>query len=392
MRAAVFALSAMFLVSTAAPARAQLGALGKIKKAADQAADAKKKYDDYNITEQEERQLGEQVSAKLREHFGVYQDQAVTKYVSLVGSVLAQESTRPKLDWKFIVLDTEGVNAYAAPGGFVHITKGLLGLIKNEAELAGVLGHEITHVTKKHTVSALQREKKVSLTTDELKSAGNPRVEFLTKMGTQAYDDVFDGKFSREDEGEADDVGVALANKVGYSPRGMVDVLKKIDERNGAHDERNGLFASHPVTSDRIQTIEKEIGAKKLTAKATVEQRYKQYITFDARPITEISADVEGASGLLSGDKKKDDDKKTADADKNKSDKDKKDADKDKKSGFGLSSITGTKQAKANQQTASAGARGVSPDRDAKGGPNKNALAVRITSVEIDVFKKGIVS
>jgi predicted Zn-dependent protease len=388
MRAAAFVLSAMFLVSTAAPARAQLGALGKIKKAADHAADAKKKYDDYNITEQEERQLGEQVSAKLREHFGVYQDQAVTRYVTLVGSVLAQQSARPKLDWKFIVLDTEGVNAYAAPGGFVHITKGLLGLIKNEAELAGVLGHEITHVTEKHTVSAIQRDKKITLTTDELKSAGNPRVEFLTKMGTQAYDDVFDGKFSREDEGEADDVGVALANKIGYSPRGMIDVLKKIDERNGAQDERNGLFASHPVTSDRIQTIEKEIGAKKLTAKATVEPRYKQFITFDARPITEISADVEGASGLLSGDKKKDDDKKNADADK-----DKKDADKDKKKGgFGLSSITGTKQAKANQQTASAGARGVSPDRDAKGGPNKDALGVKITPADLEAFKKGIAS
>ena len=288
MKAAILALAAMFLVSTAAPARAQLGALGKIKKAADQAADAKKKYDDYNITDQEERQLGDQVSAKLREHFGVYQDEAVTKYVTLVGSVLAQESTRPKLDWKFIVLDTDGVNAYAAPGGFVHITKGLLGLMKNEAELAGVLGHEITHVTKKHTVSAIQREKGITMTTDEAKSAANPRVEFLTKMTTKAYDNVFDHQFSREDEAESDDVGAALANKVGYSPRGMIDVLKKIDERNGANDERNGLFASHPETSDRIQTIEKEISAKKLASKATVEPRYKQFITFDAKPITEI--------------------------------------------------------------------------------------------------------
>ena len=76
------------------------------------------------MSDAEERKIGEQVSLKLREHFGVYQDEAVTKYVTLVGTVLAQASTRPNLDWQFIVLDTDGVNAYAAPGGIVHITRG----------------------------------------------------------------------------------------------------------------------------------------------------------------------------------------------------------------------------------------------------------------------------
>ena len=388
MRAAVLVLSVSFLVSSAAPARAQLGALGKIKKAADTAASAKKKYDDYNITEDEERKLGQDVSAKLRGHFGVYQDPAVTKYVTLVGSVLAQSSSRPKLDWKFIVLDTEGVNAYAAPGGIVHVTKGLLGLMKSEAELADVLGHEITHVTEKHTVHAIQREKKITLATDEIKSGGDLRAQFLTRMANEAFDNVFDGKFSREDEAEADATGVELASRIGYSPNGMIDVLKKIDSRNGSNDERNGLFASHPATTDRIAAIQKEIPARKLTGTATLAARYKQHITFDARPITEISADVAGAAGLASGSKKKDDDKKTEDG----KSADGKDKDQKKKGGFGLSSITGQKQAQSNQQVASAGARGVSPDRDAKGGSNSSIVSVKITQAEIDAFKKGIAS
>ena len=87
---------------------------------------------------------GEQVSLQIRNTFGVFQDKEVTKYVTLVGTVLAQASSRPGLNWEFIVLDTDGVNAFAAPGGIVHITRGALGLAKTEAELAGVLGHEIT--------------------------------------------------------------------------------------------------------------------------------------------------------------------------------------------------------------------------------------------------------
>ena len=160
MKAAAFILSAAFVMTVAAPARAQLpGGFNKIKKGADEAAKAKKNIDDMTFSEKEERQLGENVSDRLRQRFGVVQDRELTKYVTLVGTVVAQQSSRPALEWKFIVLDTDGVNAYAAPGGFVHITRGLLGLIKNEAELAGVLGHEVTHIANKHTIRAIEKSK-----------------------------------------------------------------------------------------------------------------------------------------------------------------------------------------------------------------------------------------
>ena len=143
------------------------------------------------------------------------------------------------------------------------------------------------------------------------------------------------------------------------------------------------MFASHPAIKDRISNNEKQIKSEKLTATATVAARYKQYITFDAKPITEITMDVEGAAGLAGGDKKKEDDKKAAET--------KKEEPK-KKGGFGsaLGSITGSKQQATTQQASSAGARGGIPDRDAKGGPNKNALGVKITAAELEAFKKGI--
>ena len=107
---------------------------------------------DLVITEEEEIKLGAGVSERVRARYGVVQDAAVHRYVTLVGTLLVKKSTRPNLPFRFIVLDTDGVNAFAAPGGYIHITRGALGLMSSEAELAGVLAHEISHVTEKHTI------------------------------------------------------------------------------------------------------------------------------------------------------------------------------------------------------------------------------------------------
>ncbi len=160
----------------------------------------------------------------------------------------------------------------------------------------------------------------------------------------------------------------------------MVDVLKAIDARNSGREDRNGLFASHPATKDRIGKIEKQIKDEKLAGTATSEARYKKNIPFEAKPASEIAMSVDGAAGLASGDKKKEDDKKAEEK-----------KDEPKKSRFGgLGSITGGKQSQASQQTASAGARGGLPDRDAKGGTNKSILGIKITAAELESFKKGI--
>jgi predicted Zn-dependent protease len=377
MKAAAVVLSGLFVVSSAAPASAQIG---RIVGGANKALDAKNKFDDLNFTEKEERQIGEQVSAMLRSKYGVYQDKEVTKYVALVGTSLAQASARPSLDWNFIVLDTDGVNAFAVPGGIVHVTRGLLGLLKSESELAGVIGHELTHITEKHAIAFLRQSKGISMTTD-LAGGGGTRDYFIAKASEKLGHFFLDNEFKRQDEDQSDETGIRLANKVGYSPAGLVGALKKIQARNSDRAEKNGMFASHSIIKDRISNAEKLIAKEKLTASGTGETRYAKTIKFDAKGVGDMAMGVDGSSGLAAGDKKKEDDKKAEE---------KKD---EKKGGIGsgLGKITGgNKQANSSQQVASAGARGGVPDRDAKGGSNSSIVAVKVTAAELETFKKGI--
>jgi predicted Zn-dependent protease len=357
MRSAVFILASLL---AAAPAHAQFGSiLNKAQKAKDTAD----KVADLNITDEEERKLGENVSTSLRDKY----------------SALAQASSRSSLDWKFIVLDTDGVNAFAAPGGIVHVTKGLLGLMKNESELAGVLGHEITHVTAKHTVRFIQKSKGISVGSD-LTGSGSTRDYIISKMSEKAFHMLLDGEFSRDDEREADKVGVQLTNKLGYAPNGLAEALKKIEARNSDRAEKNGLFASHPAIKDRIETIDKQIKDEKLTGTATVASRYSKYVTFDAKPTSEITMVTDGAAGLAGDgkDAKKEDEKK---------------AEPKKKGGLlGKFTTSSSDQKQASQTTASAGSRGGVPDRDATGGPNKTAVGVKVSAADIEAFKKGIVA
>jgi predicted Zn-dependent protease len=288
------------------------------------------------------------------------------------------------LNWTFIVLDTDGVNAFAAPGGLIHVTRGLLGLASNEAELAGVLGHEITHVTAKHTVRAIQKSKGISIGTDQA-GGGSLKNALIAKMAERAYHLVLDGEFSREDENESDRVGVQLANKIGYAPGGLVDVLKKLDARNTGREERNGLFASHPAIADRIGKLERQITAEKLTSTAKGQARYAKTVHIEAKPITEIATVADGAAGLAGGDKeaKKEEPKK---------EEPKKEEPKKKGGLLGKFNTSSSEQKQSSQTVASAGARGGFPDRDAKGGTIKTPLNVKVTATELDAFKKGIVA
>ena len=372
MKKAAIALAALLV---AAPAYAQFGkAVGALNKA----KDTKDKFDKLSgMSEKEERQLGERISAMLVDRFGVYQDHEVTKYVTLVGSVLAQASTRPNLQWEFIVLDTDGVNAFAAPGGFVHITRGALGLIKTEAELAGVLGHEITHVTAKHTVGAIDRANRLDVGTDigaRFTPGSGWTQEALNYFADLGFQVAFFNRYDRKEELESDDIGIKTADKVGYAPNGMSAFLQKIAERNKDMKEPNGWFASHPLIKDRLEDMAKTIKKEKLSATAVVEARYVSKIKFEAKPLDTIAVDVAGVRGAVGGTAApKEEEKK----------------EEPKKSGFSIPRLGGSKS-QSSQTVASAGSRGGVPDRDAVGGPNKSKVRITLTPAEIDAFKKGI--
>jgi hypothetical protein len=378
----------------AVPAHAQFGSLNDRLKQAQEAKDKlDKKVGDIRISDADERKLGEDVSSKLRQEFGVYQDKDLTKYVSLVGKVLTQGSSRPYLDWQFIVLDTDGVNAFASPGGLIHVTRGLLGLIRTESELAGVLGHEITHVTAKHTARAIQKNKLVSLTAQEVGGSAGLSDTVISQLAGAAYKTIVSNAFDRDDEIEADRVGVGLANKAGYSPHGLSDVLKRLQERNRDQDQPNGLFASHPLVNDRIASIASAITQGQLAASATVAPRYGKHITFTAKPIADIPV-IEGTRGLTGGESKPKDSKEATPKDP--APKDPKQAEptaEPKKKGglLGKIGLTTGSPSQNTQTVASAGARGLGqPDRDAKGGSNPARVAIIINPADLVEFKKGI--
>jgi predicted Zn-dependent protease len=288
---------------------------------------------------------------------------------------LAKASDRPNLAWTFIVLDTDGVNAFASPGGLVHVTRGALGLVKNEAELAAVLAHEIGHVTRKHTVNAIQKNKLVQAGTDKTLSG---RAPFLDQMANKAYEIVLENSFDRGDELDADRVSVSLTQKVGYAPTTLGDFLARLDDRNKSESSRNGLFASHPETKERIDKIKQlSAGAK---ATALVEARYKSNIKYQATAITSIATVTEGSAGLAGSSNSGKDDK-SAD-----------NKEEPKKKGFGLDSLKTTvaPEKKSEQVSASGGARGLGADRAAKGGGNPALVKVAVSADELATFKMGI--
>ena len=375
MRTATVAVA---LVLAAAPASAQFGRLGEIERRASQV----KRVADLDISEKEERQIGESASGRVRAEFGVMQDAALTKYVSLVGNVLAKASTRPDLQWEFIVLDTDGVNAFAAPGGLVHITRGALGLMKSEAELAGVLGHEIAHITKKHTVNGIKKNSAIKLGTEE---AGSRTSYFYTMLADAVYDNIVEKGFDRGDENDADQEGARLANKAGYNPTGLTTFLGRLIDRNKGMkpgDRPNGLFSTHPDTQARIDKVTKQIKTEKLAATAMGEARFSSQVKFDAKPVSEIVLADANTKGLTGGDS-------AAKPAKEESKKE------EKKSGGMLGGLrnrmTSGPQKESTQAQSSAGARGVDrPDRFAKGGGNPNKLNVNVAASELETFRKGI--
>ncbi|HEX7282919.1 MAG TPA: M48 family metalloprotease [Vicinamibacterales bacterium] len=353
----------------------QIGGISKGLGIAKKANDVR----ELRITDAEEQQLGQNVSERIRTRYGVVQDANVHRYVSLVGQVLAQASTRPNLPWTFIVLDTDGVNAFAAPGGYVHITRGALALIKNEAELAGVLGHEIIHITEKHTVNAIQKNQAVQMGAAETLSGS---AALMDRVVAAVYENIVERGFGRAEENESDEHGVTLANKVGYAPLGLNSFLITLKDRNKESKEKRGLFASHPEMQERLDRITKLVAGKKMTATATLEARYSKHITFKPVPVTAIATVDPGAAGLTGGGDAKAEEKK---AEEKKAE--------EKKSGgrgFGLGRMlpTGGGEKKQAQVTASGGARGVDPEKDSKGGSNPKVVPVKLVAADLTAFKK----
>jgi len=211
--------------------------------------------------------LGKETAAYVEREFGVYNDPELRNYINGVGQKLADVCERKEITYYFTVLNTPMVNAFAAPGGFIFVTRGILRELDDEAQLAGVIGHEIGHVVYRH--GAKQFEKVFGYQAILLIG------EILTKRdlsALQQYTDFFVSLmllgYSRKNEFEADNSGVRYSLAAGYDPRGMVEFFEKLKAMEKKPPTKfENLFRSHPPTADRIERIQLYLGEVKLEEK-----------------------------------------------------------------------------------------------------------------------------
>ncbi len=254
MRAQLFFASLLVSLPVAA---FDLGGFGNIdlEKAAKVVQKVQKANADIN--EPQEIDLGGGIASNLLGAAPLWDNPPVQRYVNKVGRWLALQTERPDLPWQFGVLDDDDVNAFAAPGGYVFITKGLLARMSNEAELAGVLAHEISHVLRKHHLQALKKgarsELMSDLANDAIKSqGGDPRLSKLVSAGTEIYARGLD----KQDEYEADRMGVVIAARAGYDPYGLPAVLQTLQSINPNDSNLALMFKTHPALGDRLSLLD----------------------------------------------------------------------------------------------------------------------------------------
>ena len=209
------------------------------------------------IQEPEEIEIGQDVASRLLGAAPLVPNPGLQRYVNHVGRWLAAQTERPDLPWRFGVLDAPQLNAFAVPGGTIFITRGLLERMKSEAELAGVLAHEIVHVLQKHHLKAIQKGAKTALAGEALgaalKDRGGAARDKLIAFGTEMYSRGLD----KSDELEADRLGVVIAARGGYDAYGLPSVLQTLQAMNAEDSGVALMFKTHPAPAERLGALDR---------------------------------------------------------------------------------------------------------------------------------------
>lgn len=257
--------------------------LNKIGDALKKTQDVVKKSADATreLTDAEELEAGDGMAASFLGAVPLHSDANLQRYVNRVGRWVALQSSRPEIKWSFAVLETPTINAFAVPGGTIFVSVGLLKRLNSEAELAGVLGHEIAHVMQRHHVKAMQAAAKTDLAKMALtelvdakagKSAlSKEGIKLLTNTGL----DVMTKGLDKSDEYEADRIGAVLAARAGYDPYGLVAVVQMLASMKPEDSGVSLLMSTHPTPNDRLGELEKFAATlDKYAAQPQVQERF----------------------------------------------------------------------------------------------------------------------
>ena len=217
------------------------------------------------IGEGQEIAMGREADQQIVQSLGLYEDQKTQAYVSRLGKELAAASERPDLPWTFRVVDDPVVNAFALPGGYIYVTRGLMTHLTSEAELVSVLGHEIGHVTGRHSVEQMSKAQLAQIGL----IAGMVLSPELAQFGDLAQTGLglLFLKYGRDDEREADDLGLRYMAREQYDPREMVgvfDVLRRVSEAENKGGRVPGWMSTHPTPENRIERISQQVASLKM--------------------------------------------------------------------------------------------------------------------------------
>lgn len=209
-------------------------------------------------TTQDEILIGRQIAGDLLGAAPLVPDANLQRYVNQVGRWVALQSDRPDLPWHFGVIDSTDINAFAAPGGYVFVTRGLYQKLNSEAELAGVLAHEISHVVNRDQLKILQQTKLLNLGAQYLgqQAKGEDAVQKLIGSGAE----IAARRLDKNAEFAADRMGVVLAARAGYDPYGLPAVLEEIGHTAPGDSRVALLFKTHPAPAERVSMLGEAIG------------------------------------------------------------------------------------------------------------------------------------
>jgi predicted Zn-dependent protease len=212
------------------------------------------------FSQEEEIAIGRQAAGNILGAAPLVKDPMLQRYVNRVGRWIASQSERPDLPWHFGVIQSDDLNAFAAPGGYVFVTRGLYRGLQNESELAGVLAHEVGHVIKKHHLTILQQARLLDLGGKVLttKVGENEHIKMLIGNGAE----IFARALDKDAEFEADRTAVVLAARAGYDPFGLPTVLQDLGRVAKDNSRIALLFKTHPHPDDRLAELGSAIGSR----------------------------------------------------------------------------------------------------------------------------------
>ena len=217
------------------------------------------------VNERQEQQIGDRVAAQVNAQVPMVHDAALNAYVTGLGRSITRNSGRPGVPFKFYIVDTDQVNAFALPGGHVYVNRGLTERTRSQAELAAVIAHEVAHVAARHGVRNLQRQLRTSsLVSVMYRMILGREPEILDQDALNLGGALWSASNSRAEESEADQLAVKYLIRSGVDPHGMVKLLRRLlaeEKSNPGPGEQVAWFASHPTTESRVRNTEREIRA-----------------------------------------------------------------------------------------------------------------------------------